>query len=372
MLVGLDDGAFRHSVESWLRSQLGGEVEVTGLRKAPAGQSSGTVLFEAKRTNGRIHPLVLRLQPGEGHIFLDPDVIREGRVLMGLADADADGVAVPAVIGLEPDSAVLGAPFFVMEQVAGRVPPGRPSFHQSGWVHDLAPDLVTRLWESAIATVAAVHRTSWPDTHHFLAEGGPADDVLDLRMRWMSDWYAWTTKGRRYPITDAGMSYLLSRQAEVTQRIDSPVLVWGDARVGNMIFDETGSVAAALDWEVATIGPAEIDLAHWLFFDEFLTKASGVERLEGWPDRRTTIERYEEISGRELRELEYFDVMQLVFMATTLIRQSDRRVALGLSPAGSRMGHDNSVTQMLARRLGLAVPGLSPDYLAHRGVKPPT
>jgi hypothetical protein len=30
------------------------------------------------------------------------------------------------------------------------------------------------------------------------------------------------------------------------------------------------------------------------------------------------------------------------------------------------MGHDNTITQMLARRLGLPVPDLSPDYVAHR------
>jgi len=35
------------------------------------------------------------------------------------------------------------------------------------------------------------------------------------------------------------------------------------------------------------------------------------------------------------------------------------------------MGHDNTVTQMLARRLGLPVPELSPDYLAHRGMPVP-
>ena len=55
-------------------------------------------------------------------------------------------------------------------------------------------------------------------------------------------------------------------------------------------------------------------------------------------------------------------------MATTLIRQADARVARGLAPPDTRMGHDNTVTQMIARRLGLPVPDLSPDYLAHRGV----
>ena len=41
-----------------------------------------------------------------------------------------------------------------------------------------------------------------------------------------------------------------------------------------------------------------------------------------------------------------------------------------LAPPDTRMGHDNTVTQMLARRLGLPVPELSPDYLAHRGARP--
>jgi hypothetical protein len=59
--------------------------------------------------------------------------------------------------------------------------------------------------------------------------------------------------------------------------------------------------------------------------------------------------------------------VQSFFLATTLIRQADARVQRGQLPAGTRMGHDNTVTQMLARRLGLPVPELSADYLLHRG-----
>ena len=112
----------------------------------------------------------------------------------------------------------------------------------------------------------------------------------------------------------------------------TPVLLWGDPRVGNMIFAEDHTVAAALDWETAMIGPAARDVAHWLFFDEFQTDAVGIERLPGWPDRATTIARYESLSGRHLGDLEFFDVMESLFMATTLIRQADARVARGLAP----------------------------------------
>ena len=64
-------------------------------------------------------------------------------------------------------------------------------------------------------------------------------------------------------------------------------------------------------------------------------------------------------------------MVEALFMATTLIRQADARVAKGLAPHDTRMGHDNTVTQMLARRLGMAAPDLSPDYLAHRGMPVP-
>ena len=41
-------------------------------------------------------------------------------------------------------------------------------------------------------------------------------------------------------------------------------LCWGDARIGNMLFHDDRSVASVLDWEMATIGPAEMDLAWYL------------------------------------------------------------------------------------------------------------
>jgi hypothetical protein len=42
-------------------------------------------------------------------------------------------------------------------------------------------------------------------------------------------------------------------------------------------------------------------------------------------------------------------------------------VRSGKFAEGTRMGHANLLTQMLARRLGLPVPELSEDYLRHRG-----
>jgi aminoglycoside phosphotransferase (APT) family kinase protein len=226
-----------------------------------------------------------------------------------------------------------------------------------------------RLWNSALDVLVAVHAVEWRTTHVFLLDGDPATASLEAHLKALTEWYHWSANGREFPITDAAVEHL----AKSAPQIDAgePVLLWGDPRVGNMLFGADHTVAAAIDWETATIGPAARDLAHWLFFDEFQTDAVGIDRLAGWPDRDTTVAQYEARSGRRFDNLEFFEIMEALFMATTLIRQADARVARGLAPPNSRMGHDNTVTQMLAQRLDLPVPELSPDYLAHRGVPSP-
>lgn len=359
-------------LRAWLADQLtisagGGvsEVTVSDLERPPVGQSSDTSLFTASWMKDGVKysaDYVLRAQARARQIFHKPDVIREGRVLEGLYDV-AD-VPVPRTFWFEPDAAVLGTPFFVMEQIKGRVPSGRPSIHAVGWLTELSSTQVAALWDSAMSAMVGVHRVDWRRSHQFLLDGDERTATVEAHLERMVSWYRWTTRDRPFEITDAAVRWLLERAASV--RVEAPVLVWGDPRVGNMIFNDNLEVAAAIDWEVASIGPAEVDLAHWLFFDEFTTEAAGIKRLSGWPDRASTIARYREMSGRAVNDLEFFEALDRLFMATTLIRQADIRVEEGLAPSGTRMGHDNIVTQMLARRLNLPVPELSPDYLAHR------
>jgi aminoglycoside phosphotransferase (APT) family kinase protein len=348
---------------TWLAERLGThEVAVRSLGRPDAGQSNDTVLCEVSARGRPLH-LVVRRQALGTTIFREPDVLREAHVLLGLA---ATGVPVPEVYWLEPDPSVLGASFFVMERVDGRVPLGKPSIHAVGWLPHLTTPERGRLWTNALEVLTTLHAVEWQATHEFLLDGEPANAQIQPHVEALVAWYRWSADGREFPITDAAIEYLQRGVAGVDCGA-RPVLLWGDPRVGNMIFAEDHRVAAALDFETAMIGPAARDVAHWLFFDEFQTEAVGIERLAGWPDRETTIARYEALSGCHLGSLEFFDVMESLFMATTLIRQADARVARGLAGPDTRMAHDNTVTQMLARTLGLPVPDLSPDYLAHRG-----
>jgi len=370
-MPALDDSALRPALTAWLAERLSDQAgeRITGLvlsdLAAPAvGQSNDTVLFEARWVEGsarRSEELVLRRQPTARQLFLNADVLREGRVIEGLANTP---VPVASVRWLEADPSVLGAPFFVMSRVHGTVPAAKPSIHAVGWLPSLSVAQRRYLWESAMETFVAVHDIDWRARHAFLLDDDPANGTVAGYVAWLEEWYQWATHGRDFPVTDAGLAYLkenLPKDAD-----DDQVLVWGDPRVGNMLFGEDLKVAAALDWENARIGSPAVDLAHWLFFDAFATSASGVERLEGFPDRDETIERYEALSGRRMPDLSYYDISETFFIAVTLIRQADISVARGTLSPGTTMGHGNIVSQLLARLLGIDEPELSADYLAHR------
>ena len=46
------------------------------------------------------------------------------------------------------------------------------------------------------------------------------------------------------------------------------MLNWGDARVGNILYRDFAPIAV-LDWEMATVGPREVDLAWMIFLHAF-------------------------------------------------------------------------------------------------------
>ena len=121
------------------------------------------------------------------------------------------------------------------------------------------------------------------------------------------------------------------------------------------MFGADGRVAVLLDWELASIGPVGIDLGWWLAFDEFTTRAHGVDPVRGYPDRAATIERYERLTGRAVEHVRWFEVHCAWVLTVTVIRMADIAVAAGRLPRGQPDGprrSDRADARPLARPPG--------------------
>jgi aminoglycoside phosphotransferase (APT) family kinase protein len=125
-----------------------------------------------------------------------------------------------------------------------------------------------------------------------------------------------------------------------------------------------GSVAALIDWELAAMGPPELDLAWWLYFDDLFSRRFGVTRLKGLPTREESIAIYEKASGRTLRHMDYYDIVAALRMALVAAGAFERQVALGNIPATNTSLDNNLMTLYLAERLGLPLPELGDDFRA--------
>jgi aminoglycoside phosphotransferase (APT) family kinase protein len=334
-------------------------VEVTRLERLSKGQSSDLLDISCRR--GALNAdYIVRCQPRSRQLFLKPDVLREARVLQGLAGR----VPAPRVCWTEPSDTLLGAPFFVMEKIDGRPMLSKPSIHLDGLLPQAAEPNRRLMWETALQALVAIHAVDWRATHAFLAPADVGRGYLSDHLAQLGDWYAWTTGGRSFPITDAALDYLRREQTAIDD--SDPVLVWNDARPGNMLFGADHRLAAVIDWEMPLIGPAGVDVGYWVMQDEFHAEAIGVARLPGWPSQAEALARYATLSGRGVDNIDYFVVLAAFFIATTVIRQADLAIAGGDIAAASRMGHDNTLTQMIARRLDLPTPPISADFARHR------
>lgn len=350
----------RARLGAWLRRHPAFTAELADFAPLAGGQSSTLFRFTCTAMPGAF---VIRMEPRGRQIFLAPDIVREFRIAEGLAQA---GLTAAPLVAVETDPGILGAPFMVMAEVAGRAPLGRPSLHLAGLLPELSAPQRRQLANAAIDALAGVHGADWRTTHSFLADELGGQRGLDRHLDHLSRWYEWTVKGREFAVTDRALDFLKRGRAGLTDTPD--VLLWGDARVGNILFGQDQAVAALLDWEAALIGPRGLDLGYWLMMDRFHAEAIGVERLPGWPSETETIARYSASAGLTVPDLDYYIVMGAFFMATTMIRAADMGENSGKFAPGTRFGRDNTATQIIAERLGLPVPPLSPDFIAHRGL----
>ena len=330
------------------------------------GFSNETVIMEAvwaEDGSDRTQRYVVRIEPADGGMF--PPQTPQCEVSVGVqyrvmkAVASAGAAPVPPLLGYEPDPEVLGAPFFVMGFVDGRIPSDVPRYTESGFVVDEAtPAERRRMVLSAIDAIAGVHGLDWRRAGlDWLDPSGTGRPDTAMQLDLYRSHARSELAGREHPVLYGSLDWL-----EVNDPGDDRIgLTWGDARLGNIILQDYRA-AAVLDWEVCALVPTEADVGWWLMFDRMSFEDLGIDRLDGYPTRAEAIARYEQVSGREVRHPHYWEVFGAMRFCAIFIRLGDRLTAAGLVPPERNPAVGNQVTAALARLLGIDNP--TPDLLA--------
>ena len=244
-----------------------------------------------------------------------------------------------------------------MDHVEGLVPPDNLPYTMGGWVVDAAPAEQERMWWTGLEAMASIHRTDWRALGlDWLADHKRGKPGLDQQLTYYREFLDWTAEGRPQPVTEAVWDWLVANRPE--ERGDV-VLSWGDSRVGNMIWEDFAPVAV-LDWEMASLGQPELDLGWWLYFDRQFTEGLAVPRPPGFPSHEETIERYSELIGRPVHDVEYYEIFSGFRFAVIMCRLTDLLVQSGQLPEDTDMGTNNLATQFTAQLLGLPSPAGGP------------
>jgi aminoglycoside phosphotransferase (APT) family kinase protein len=278
-----DEVALRAGVERWL-GRPAGEI----ARPAP-GWSCETVVVDRE--------LVIRLPPVGDGIFPSYDLAGQAAVQRAVAAA---GVPVPAPVTYVPDPSFFGAPFVAMPFVAGAIPseftPADP------WLLSLRDDRARQVvWQSFVETVVDIHAASI--------------DGLDLRaglaaeLAFWEEYLGWATDGSPPEVLAGALDWCRRNQP------GEPApngLLWGDVRLGNVVFDvDTWRPKAVLDWDMTSVGPIEMDLGWYLALDRIPSDLTGMS-VAGFGSHDAAVALVEARLGRPLVDLEWYEIFALV------------------------------------------------------------
>jgi aminoglycoside phosphotransferase (APT) family kinase protein len=268
---------------------------IQSLEHAEGGMANETVLVDF----GPARPgLAVRLPP---MVATFPDYHLAPQALVQTVVAAA-GVPAPAPAVAVDDTTWIGSSFLVMPRVRGDVAGPAPLFDP--YVAEAAPAVQRDMYDQLVDTVVAVHGVAWEGTR--LDAALPGTRLRDAFDEWEA-YIGWASEGDPLPALEKAMAWCGSHLPAEREA----VLLWGDVRLGNLVFDAERRVVAVLDWDLARLGPREMDLGWHVGLDHMMEALFG-SRVPGFPSTTESVTRYERLSGYEVRDLGWHEVFALV------------------------------------------------------------
>lgn len=246
-------------------------------------------------------------RPPLGHVLATAhDMTREHRVMAALADT---AVPVPQMFAACTDTDVIGAPFYVMERVAGT------PYRTADELNLLGPQRVRAIADGVTDTLVELHAVNPEQVG--LSDFGKPEGYLERQVhRWRRQMQASRSRDL------AGEEELHQALASAIPNSSGATIVHGDYRMDNTLIDDADRVAAVLDWEMATLGDPLSDVALMLVYQALADVApqavSTVSRANGHPTRDEIVRRYSDRSGRDVSHLAFHEALAYYKLAAIL------------------------------------------------------
>jgi aminoglycoside phosphotransferase (APT) family kinase protein len=293
-----------------------GRVEVERI-----GEGHSNITFLVTRAGGRV---VLRRPPRPPLPPSAHDVLREARLLSAL---EATPVRVPRVLATCDDESVLGVPFYLMEEMHGSViTTDVPAALDN-------PVERSRICEELVDRLVEIHSVDWQACG--LEGYGKPTGYLERQLRRFNGLWE-HNKTRELPVVEEVGAWLAANMPQ------SPpsTIVHGDYRLGNLMVgnEAPARVVAVFDWELSTIGDPLADLGYltatWAQAgdpeDIAYASLSMATRREGFMKRDELIARYEQLSGRSMAAVSWYQTLA-IWRAAVFMEGNYKRFSMGNS-----------------------------------------
>lgn len=326
--------AIRARLETMLRELGVQNAEVADFRRLAGGASKEQFCFRLSAPGRVSEQLVLRMDPTDG--VLETSRQREFEILAVAGEL----VPVPEPRWLDPDGRWLGAPAMITSFVTGTTKPSSGGAGVSGLGTGFTPEWRRKLAPQFMEQLSAIHRVDIRDSRLSHYEVPDADPFQAARFRvnlWSRVWRESALAPN--PVFTVVESWLRANLPAA----DELVLVHGDFRTGNYLFDEaSGEITAILDWELAHIGDYHEDLA-WSLVEIFGARdEEGQYLCSNLMREDEFIEHYERATGRSVnrRTLHFYRIL----LAWSVVAMASN----GLSAANNHHNHQDILLTWLS------------------------
>lgn len=276
---------------------------VSDVRRVGGGASKEQFFFTLSR-DGAAERYLLRMDPRLA--ITETDRERE----FGLLRAMNGIVPVPETAWVDPAGDHFPQSAAIMKVVSGVTKPSGAGMKVSGLGTWLGEELRGKLRDQFLDILVTIHAYDWR-ARPLPGFEAPLGDRQQAA-RWGFNYWRelWRVdNGETRPVVALAEQWLANNLPGCAP--EDLVLIHGDYRTGNYLFDEeSGTITAVLDWELARIGDFHEDLA-WVLMQVFGTIENGKFRASDLFEREEFIAAYEHRSGRTVnrRTLHFYDIL---------------------------------------------------------------